>query len=98
MPTGFSTSAPPINTTMPERTTLPSLLTALVLTLPLLAAAQTSQAPLTAAEASRRWIGTALTLAGAGIPLLATRRRHDSPSPADRLSGRTLFFEEPDRS
>lgn len=58
----------------------------------------TARAPLTAAEASRRWIGTALTLAGAGIPLLATRRRHDSPSPADRLSGRTLFFEEPDRS
>ena len=53
--------------------------------------------PLTAAEASRRWIGTAVTLAGLGIPLLATRRNVDAPSLADRFSRRPLTLEEVDR-
>lgn len=50
--------------------------------------------PLTAAESARRWIGTALTLAGLGIPLLFTRRDGEAPSPADRLSRRPLALEE----
>jgi RDD family len=45
---------------------------------------------MTPSEASRRWAGTLLTLAGMGIPLLWTVRHADSPTPADRFSGRTL--------
>lgn len=49
--------------------------------------------PLTAAEASRRWIGTALEIAGLGVPLLVTRRDVSAPSLADRLSRRPLAME-----
>jgi hypothetical protein len=48
---------------------------------------------LTAVESSRRWLGSLLAAAGLGIPLLV-RRDPDFPSPADRLSGRSLTFEE----
>lgn len=54
--------------------------------------------PLTAAESSRRWLGTILTLAGLGIPLLVTRGNREAPSPGDRMSGRPLVLEEADRS
>jgi hypothetical protein len=47
----------------------------------------------TAIESSRRWLGSLLAAAGLGIPLLV-RRDPDFPSPADRLSGRSLTFEE----
>jgi hypothetical protein len=50
--------------------------------------------PLTAAESSRRWLGTVLTVAGLGIPLAVTRLRPEAPSPGDRLSGRPLTVEE----
>jgi RDD family len=49
--------------------------------------------PLTAAESARRWLGTVLTLAGLGIPLLVTRRNREAPSPGDRMSGRPLTWE-----
>ena len=45
---------------------------------------------LTPAEAFRRWAGTLLTVVGAGLPVLWTVRNADLPTPADRLSGRTL--------
>ena len=45
---------------------------------------------LTPAEAARRWAGTLVTLAALGLPLLWTARDADAPTPADRLSGRTL--------
>jgi RDD family protein len=45
---------------------------------------------LTPAEAARRWAGTLLTLAGAGLPLLWSWSDAAAPTPADRLSGRTL--------
>ncbi|HEY7862875.1 MAG TPA: hypothetical protein VIE39_04410 [Thermoanaerobaculia bacterium] len=45
-------------------------------------------------EAARRWIGTAVTAAGLGFPLLWTARNPESPTPADRLSGRPLVAEE----
>ncbi len=50
-------------------------------------------APLTAAQSTRRWLGTALTLLTLGVPLLATRRDRGAPSPGDRLSGRPLVWE-----
>ncbi len=53
--------------------------------------------PLTAAQAARRWLGTALTLVALGSPLLATRRDRSAPSPGDRLSGRPLTAETVDR-
>jgi hypothetical protein len=49
--------------------------------------------PLTAAESARRWLGTVLTLMSLGIPLLATRRDREAPSPGDRMSGRPLTWE-----
>jgi RDD family len=54
--------------------------------------------PLTAVESSRRWLGTALTVAGLGAPLVATWRHREAPSPGDRLSGRSLTVEEIARS
>jgi hypothetical protein len=50
--------------------------------------------PLTAVESARRWLGTALTAAGLGLPLVVTRRHRAAPSPGDRLSGRPLTVEE----
>ena len=47
-------------------------------------------AGLSASAALRRWIGTAATAAGAGLPLLWTASSPDAPTPADRLSGRAL--------
>jgi hypothetical protein len=49
--------------------------------------------PLTAAESARRWLGTVLTLASLGVPLLVTRRDRVAPSPGDRMSGRPLTWE-----
>jgi hypothetical protein len=54
--------------------------------------------PLTAAESARRWLGTALTVAGLGAPLVVTRRHREAPSPGDRLSGRPLTVEVVERS
>jgi hypothetical protein len=51
--------------------------------------------PLTALESARRWLGTVLTAASLGVPLVVARRHREAPSPADRLSGRTLVLEEP---
>jgi RDD family protein len=45
---------------------------------------------LTPAEASRRWAGTLATVAAVGLPLFFTARDPEAPTPADRLSGRTL--------
>lgn len=45
---------------------------------------------LTPSEAARRWVGTLLTFAGLGLPLFWTARDPESPTLADRLSGRTL--------
>lgn len=45
---------------------------------------------LTPGEAARRWAGTAITVAALGLPLIATGRDPVRPTPADRLSGRTL--------
>lgn len=45
---------------------------------------------LTPSQAARRWIGTLVTLAGVGIPLFWTLSDPAAPTPADRLSGRTL--------
>lgn len=47
-------------------------------------------AGLSASAALRRWIGTAVTAAAAGLPLLWTASSPDAPTPADRLSGRAL--------
>jgi hypothetical protein len=54
--------------------------------------------PLTAVESARRWLGTALTAAGLGLPLVVTRRHRAAPSPGDRLSGRPLTVDEVARS
>jgi hypothetical protein len=48
------------------------------------------QPPLTLGESARRWLGTALALAGLGLPLLATVGDGRAPTLADRLSGRPL--------
>jgi uncharacterized RDD family membrane protein YckC len=45
---------------------------------------------LTPSQAARRWAGTLVTLAGVGVPLLWTLRDAAAPTPADRISGRTL--------
>ncbi len=45
---------------------------------------------LTAAAAVRRWAGTLATVAAVGLPLFFTVRDPEAPTPADRLSGRTL--------
>jgi hypothetical protein len=58
-----------------------------------LTARGTRGVPLTAAESARRWLGTVLTLAGLGFPLLVTRRDREAPSPGDRMSGRPLTWE-----
>jgi hypothetical protein len=52
--------------------------------------------PLTAVESAQRWLGTALTAAGLGLPLVVTRRHRAAPSPGDRLSGRPLTLERVD--
>ncbi len=49
---------------------------------------------LAAGEATRRWIGTLATGATLGIALLFTGRSPAAPTPADRLSGRTLEEDE----
>jgi hypothetical protein len=41
-------------------------------------------------QAVRRWLGTALSAAALGLPLLLTMRDAESPTLADRLSGRPL--------
>jgi len=61
-----------------------------------LTARGTKGSPLTAVESARRWLGTALTAAGLGIPLIVTRRHRAAPSPGDRLSGRPLTVERVD--
>jgi hypothetical protein len=48
---------------------------------------------LTAGQAARRFLGTALSAATLGAPLLLTMRDPDAPTPADRLSGRPLVEE-----
>ena len=45
---------------------------------------------LTPSEAARRWTGTLLSVVGIGVPLLFTLSNAAAPTPADRLSGRTL--------
>lgn len=45
---------------------------------------------LTATEAVRRWAGTLATVAAVGLPLFFTAGDPEAPTPADRLSGRTL--------
>jgi hypothetical protein len=45
---------------------------------------------LTPSEAARRWAGTLLSVVGIGVPLLFTLSNAAAPTPADRLSGRTL--------
>jgi hypothetical protein len=45
---------------------------------------------LTPSEAARRWVGTLLSVAGLGVPLLWTLSNAAAPTPADRLSGRSL--------
>jgi len=58
-----------------------------------LAAHDGSGAGLTAAAAARRWAGTLATAASAGLLLLWSRQSPDLPTPADRLSGRTLSLD-----
>ena len=48
----------------------------------------------TAGQAARRFLGTALTAALLGTPLLLTMRRPEAPTPADRFSGRPLMEDE----
>jgi Mce-associated membrane protein len=50
---------------------------------------------LTAREAARRWLGTMVTVVTLGTALLVTMWSAESPTPADRLSGRPLVEEEP---
>jgi hypothetical protein len=50
---------------------------------------------LTPSEAARRWLGTAATGLTLCLPLLWTAGDPTRPTPADRLSGRTLVAEEP---
>ena len=45
---------------------------------------------LTPGEAVRRWAGTLVTIVGLGLPLVWTARDPEAPTPADRLSGRSL--------
>jgi hypothetical protein len=47
-------------------------------------------AGLPAAAATRRWLGTLVTAATAGLALLWTRSDPDAPTPADRFSGHAL--------
>lgn len=49
---------------------------------------------LSAGEAGWRWVGTLATAATLGTALLWTARSADAPTPADRLSGRTVVREE----
>lgn len=49
---------------------------------------------LEAAEAARRWVGTLVTAATLGLPLLWTMRDGEAPTPADGLSGRSLVPDE----
>ncbi len=54
------------------------------------------EAPLTLGESARRWLGTAMAVAGLGLPLLATGRDGKAPTLADRMSGRPLAPERPE--
>ena len=54
---------------------------------------ETARAGLSAGAAFRRWLGTLGTVITAGVPLLWTARRPESPTPADRLSGHPLTLE-----
>jgi hypothetical protein len=54
------------------------------------------EAPLTLGESARRWLGTAMAVAGLGLPLLATGRDGMAPTLADRMSGRPLAPERPE--
>ncbi|HSS43835.1 MAG TPA: RDD family protein [Thermoanaerobaculia bacterium] len=45
---------------------------------------------LTLGQAAQRWAGTLLTAATLGAPLLWTMSSFETPTPADRLSGRPL--------
>ena len=58
-----------------------------------LSARSESGAGLPAAAAIRRWLGTLLTAATAGLALLWTRSDAAAPTPADRLSGHALNVE-----
>jgi RDD family len=58
-----------------------------------LSARGAAEAGISAGEALRRWVGTLSVAATAGIVLLWTRRRPDFPTPADRLSGRSLSLD-----
>jgi hypothetical protein len=58
-----------------------------------LSARPDSGAGLPAAAATRRWLGTLLTAATAGLALLWTRSDAGAPTPADRLSGHALNVE-----
>jgi hypothetical protein len=44
-------------------------------------------------QATGRWLGTALSAAALGLPLVAGARDPERPTPADRLSGRPLVEE-----
>jgi hypothetical protein len=46
-----------------------------------------------ASAAARRWSGTLVTAATAGLVLLWTRRDPERPTPADRFSGRPLALD-----
>ncbi len=46
-----------------------------------------------AEAAFRRWLGTLVTAATAGLALIWTIRSPDAPTPADRLSGHPLTLE-----
>ena len=48
---------------------------------------------MTPSEACRRWAGTAVAAITLGLPLWVSRRDPERPTPADRLSGRTLVRE-----
>ena len=49
---------------------------------------------LEAGEAARRWVGTLVTAAALGLPLLWTVRDGEAPTPADGWSGRSLVPDE----
>jgi hypothetical protein len=55
---------------------------------------QASSRRVGAGEAARRWVGTFVTLATLGLPLLWTVRDGEAPTPADGWSGRSLVPDE----
>lgn len=56
------------------------------------------QRGLTLAEAAARWVGTLATAVSLGLPLAFTLQDPESPTLADRLSGRALMVEEVETS